>query len=440
MRPFVVSRKSIPSGLITLAGDKSIAHRAVILSSLCAGTTELQNFPLHQDSLATINVFRKLGVSISQHGSKVQVCGKGLSGLLKPKQPVFVNNSGTTLRLAAGVLAGQDFESTLVAGDTLSKRPMKRVNAPLRLMGAEISARQEGAEEYAPLIIKGRKLKGITYTLPVASAQVKSALLLAGLCADGLTQVIEPLATRDHTERMLKLFRVKVKAGENKVSLAGKQKLASPGRIFIPGDISSAAFFIVWAAAIPGARIRIEKVSLNPTRNRIISLLQEMKADIKVTKSVQNGDNEPMGDILVKGGKLKGINIEHKDIPLVVDELPILMVAASLAKGKTILHGVKELRVKETDRINSMVENLRKMGADIQVEPSGDDEDILIDGSGKLSGASVKSYSDHRTAMSMIIAGLSASGRTSVDDVSCVKKSFPDFIEKAKNLLEDTNF
>jgi len=440
MKPFVVSRKSIPSGLISLAGDKSIAHRALILSSLCSGKTELLNFPIHQDSLATINVFRKLGVNIAYHGAKVQVCGNGLNGLLKPKQPVFVNNSGTTLRLSAGVLAGQDFESTLVAGDALSRRPMKRVNLPLRLMGADISAKQSGEDEYAPLVIRGRKLKGITYRLPVASAQVKSALLLAGLYAEGLTQVIEPFSTRDHTERMLKLFKVKLKAGDNRISLAGRQKLVSPEKIFIPGDISSAAFFIVWAAAIPGARIRIEKVSLNPTRNRIISLLQEMKADIKVIKSVQNGDNEPMGDILVKGGKLKGVNLEREDIPLIVDELPILMVAASLATGKTILRGVGELRVKETDRINSMVENLRKMGADIQVERSGEDEDILIDGSGKLSGASVKSFSDHRTAMSMIVAGLAASGRTSIDDVSCIKKSFPDFIEKAKNLLEDTNF
>jgi len=239
---------------------------------------------------------------------------------------------------------------------------------------------------------------------------------------------------------MLKLFRVKIKSGDKKISLAGKQKLISPGKIFIPGDISSAAFFIVWAAVLPGARIRIEKVSLNPTRIKIISLLQQMKADIKVVKSVQIGDNEPMGDILVKGGKLKGIEVAAEDIPLVVDELPILMVAASLAYGKTILHGVGELRVKETDRVNSMVENLRKMGSDIQVEQSQAQEDILIDGCGRLSGASVKSYADHRTAMSMIVAGLCASGRTSVDDVSCIKKSFPDFIEKAKNLLADTNF
>ncbi len=440
MKPFVVSRKSIPSGLVSLAGDKSIAHRAIMISSLCAGKTELHNFPIHQDSLATINVFRKLGVNISQQGAKVQVCGKGLNGLLKPKQPIFVNNSGTTMRLAAGILAAQDFESTLVAGDSLSLRPMKRVNMPLRLMGADISARQAGDEEYAPLVIRGRKLKGITYTLPVASAQVKSALLLAGLCAEGLTQVIEPFSTRDHTERMLKLFKVRIKVGENKISLAGKQKLVSPEKIFIPGDISSAAFFMVWAAAMPGARIRIEKVSLNPTRNRMISLLQEMQADIKVIKSVCNVDSEPMGDILVKGGKLKGVEVNREDIPLVVDELPILMVAASLATGKTIFRGVGELRVKETDRINSMVENLRKMGAEIQVDKTGEDEDILIDGSGKLSGASVKSFSDHRTAMSMIVAGLSASGRTSIDDVSCIKKSFPEFIEKAKNLLEDTNF
>ena len=347
MKPFVVSRKSIPSGLVSLAGDKSIAHRAIMISSLCAGKTELHNFPIHQDSLATINVFRKLGVNISQQGAKVQVCGKGLNGLLKPKQPIFVNNSGTTMRLAAGILAAQDFESTLVAGDSLSLRPMKRVNMPLRLMGADISARQAGDEEYAPLVIRGRKLKGITYTLPVASAQVKSALLLAGLCAEGLTQVIEPFSTRDHTERMLKLFKVRIKVGENKISLAGKQKLVSPEKIFIPGDISSAAFFMVWAAAMPGARIRIEKVSLNPTRNRMISLLQEMQADIKVIKSVCNVDSEPMGDILVKGGKLKGVEVNREDIPLVVDELPILMVAASLATGKTIFREIGRASCRE---------------------------------------------------------------------------------------------
>jgi len=440
MKPLVVSKKSIPGGLISLSGDKSIAHRAIILSALAKGKTQLQNFPIHQDSLATINVFRRLGVSISPPAAKVEVFGRGLAGLRRPDQPIFVNDSGTTLRLLTGLLAGQDFDSSLAAGPGLGLRPMKRVNLPLRLMGAEISAKIIGPEEYPPINIKGKRLKAITYSPPHASAQVKSALLLAGLFAGGLTQVIEPIPTRDHTERMLRLFGVKIKSGGNRIALSGNQEPVSPGKIFIPGDISSAAFFMVLAAIIPGAKIRINKISLNPTRCGVIDALRQMQADIKVIKTPVAADAEPLGDILVKGSKLKGVTVEKQKIPTLIDELPVLMVAAALAQGRTVFEGVEELRVKETDRIASMVQNLNKMGADITAVDTGSGENIVVNGVSRLSGASVKSFGDHRTAMSMIVAGLSASGRTSIDDVSCVKKSFPDCIEKFKSLLEDSDF
>ncbi len=436
-QPFLIKNKFIPCGkILRLPGDKSIAHRALILSSLNSGKTILKNFPIHDDSLATLNALRALGVKIILKNKQVLVLGQGLQGLKKPVKAIFVNNSGTTLRLLLGVLAGQNFTTKVIAGKYLSLRPMARVNLPLRLMGAKISARKKGKEEYAPMVISGGNLKGIIYRPLIASAQVKSAILLAGLFASGKIRVIERLKTRDHTERMLKIFGANIIVNKNSIILNPNNKLISPGQIYIPGDISSAAFFIVLAAVIPGAKIIIERLGLNPSRSGIIKVLKRMQAKIKITllKNNKAQSFEPIGNITVSSSKLKATTINACEIPSLIDELPILMVAACFAQGTTIIKGVGELRVKETDRINSMIKNLKSMGADISVNKAGSQEKIIIKGQGRLSGAKLKSFGDHRTAMSMVVAAMAAEGDSRLDDISCVNKSFPGFLTTLASL------
>ncbi|MDD5561207.1 MAG: 3-phosphoshikimate 1-carboxyvinyltransferase [Candidatus Omnitrophica bacterium] len=436
MRPFAIKDKFIPRGSISLSGDKSIAHRALIIGALSSGKTIIKNFPIHDDSLATLRVLSALGAKIAR-GNKQQVAVCGGTGLRKPRKPLFVGNSGTTLRLILGVLSGAGFESRVAAGKYLSARPMARVNKPLRLMGAKIIARKAGGEEYAPLFVSGGSLKGIVYRMPVASAQVKSAILLAGLFASGKTCVIESVKTRDHTERMLKVFGANITAGKKNITLTPDKKLISPGLIYIPGDISSAAFLIVLAAIIPGAKIVIERVSLNPSRCGIINVLKRMGVNIEVLPLKGNGAQsfEPLGDLIVTSGKLKGITVEPSEIPSLIDELPILMVAACFAEGRTVIKGAGELRFKETDRINSMLTNLRSMGANIHSAKSGGLENIIIKGKGMLKGARLRSFGDHRTAMSMVIAALAAKGSSRLDDISCISKSFPGFLSALKRLL-----
>ena len=435
MKPFVIKDKFIPSGRISFPGDKSIAHRALIISALSSGKTIINNFPVHDDSLATLSVLSALGVKITRGNNQVLVWGT--QGLRKPHKPVLVNNSGTTLRLILGVLAGQDFETKIIAGKYLSARPMARVNKPLRLMGAKITARKMGTEEYPPLAISGGNIKGILYRMPVASAQVKSAILLAGLFALGKTRVIERISTRDHTERMLKTFGANITVSKNSITLIPDRGLSSPGAIYIPGDISSAAFLAVLAIIIPGAKIVIERVSLNPGRCGIINVLKRMGAKIKVMpfKSKKAQSSEPMGNLKVSSGKIKATVVKHSEIPSLIDELPVLMVAACFAEGNTIIKGAGELRFKETDRINSLVTNLRSMGADIRAIKSGGLENILIKGKGFLNGAKLKSFGDHRTAMSMVVAALAAKGSSRLDDISCISKSFPGFLTTVKSLL-----
>ena len=425
-------------GKVFLPGDKSIAHRAIILSALAKAKTTLKNIPLNADCLATIDSFRKLGVRITlnQVSKQAVVSGRGLTGLSAPQSAIYIEESGTTFRLLLGVLAGQGFKVKLCAGASLSRRPMLRVIRPLRLMGAVINAKTLKKEEYPPVIIKGGNLNGITYKLPIASAQVKSAILLAGLLAKGKTRIIEPLKTRDHTERMLKLFKADLKAQGNSVTINGAKKLISPRTLYIPGDISSAAFFMVGASIIPGSKILIKNVSLNPGRIGIVKALKRMGAAIEIRKSgLKNQGNEPVGDILVESSCLRGIRIGKREVPSLIDELPILMVAACFANGESVFTGVGELRVKETDRIKSMLVNLIQMGANIRINKSGRQENIIIKGTEALYGAKVSSFGDHRTAMSMIIAGLATRrGKTSIDDVSCINKSFPDFLKTLKSL------
>jgi 3-phosphoshikimate 1-carboxyvinyltransferase len=427
MKPFVVKKKFIPRGRVTIPGDKSIAHRALIISALTSGNTSIKNFPVHDDSLATLGALAALGVSITRRGSNVLVRGTGK--LKKPRGRIFADNSGTTLRLMLGVLAGTDFASGVYAGKYLSRRPMARVNVPLRMMGAGISAARRQGEEYPPLRVIGGPLKGITYKLPVASAQVKSAILLAGLSARGKTRVIEKVPTRDHTERMLKFFGAGITVGKGAVTLDPRKKLSSPGLIYIPGDISSAAFLAVLAALIPGSRITIAQVCLNPTRCGILDALKRMGAKIRVSvKKPKLKGSEPRGDLSVTSGRLKGIVVEPEEVPLLIDELPVLMVAACFAEGSTIIKGIGELRFKETDRINSMITNLRSMGADAHTVKCAKTEAVIINGRGFLEGSRLQSFGDHRTAMSVLVAALAANGVSRIDDISCINKSFPGFL------------
>jgi 3-phosphoshikimate 1-carboxyvinyltransferase len=424
-------------GEVSLPGDKSIAHRAIILSALAPAKTTLKNLPLNADCLATINSFRKLGIRIALNRAACEavIFGRGLRGLKRPKPAIYIRESGTTFRLLLGVLAGQGFKAELRAGPSLTLRPMLRVINPLRLMAAVIKGRRVKKDEYPPVIIQGGSLTGITYKLPVASAQVKSAILLAGLSAKGKTKVIEPVKTRDHTERMLRLFKADLKTQGSAITVNGAQELSSPGSLYIPGDISSAAFFMVAASIIPGSKIRIKNVSLNPGRVGIIKVLKRMGAGIKIQRSkLKAQGNEPLGDVLVESSCLRGIKITGREVPSLIDELPVLMVAACLANGKSIFSGVGELRVKETDRVKSMLLNLTKMGAKIRINKRGKNENIIIQGVETLYGASVSSFGDHRTAMSMVVAGLAARGKTRLDDVSCIDKSFPNFLKTINSL------
>ncbi|MDD4981040.1 MAG: 3-phosphoshikimate 1-carboxyvinyltransferase [Candidatus Omnitrophica bacterium] len=451
MKFFLVKPALRLRGKIVLLGDKSIACRSIIISAISNGKTVIKNFPANKDCLYALRALRKLGVRIKEdakdkNAGRVTVFGKGLEGLKKPKGPIFIGDSGTTLRLTLGILAGQNFSVTLTAGRGLSQRPMLRVSAPLRMMGAEISARRipntqhptpnTKFEEYPPIRIKGGDIQPITYKMPLASAQVKSAILLAGLYAKGVTRVIENVKTRDHTERMLRLFRAGIKVKQNTIVIKERRELVSPAEIFIPGDISSASFFIVSAALVPGSEVLIKNVGLNPTRTGVIKVLKRMGAKIQVPGArCQVPGFEPMGNLIVKSSQLKGTIVKEKEIPSLIDELPILMVAACYARGKTVFEGVGELRVKETDRIRSMSANLIKMGARIRVIKKDKSEDLIVYGVRELKGASVKSYADHRTAMSMVVAALRARGVTRIDDVACINKSFPNFLTLLKALL-----
>ena len=432
MKKITITGCKFLRGVLQPPPDKSISHRAVILGAISGGSLRIKNFLESEDCLRTVKAFKSLGVKIEERNSgELLIYGKGPAGLRKPARSLYLGNSGTTMRLLSGLLAGQNFEVKLTGDASLSKRPMGRVIEPLRLMGAKVKA----SNNRAPLIInpasggmKGKNLKGVRYKLPIASAQVKSALLLAGLFARGKTVLIEPAKSRDHTERMLKHLGVRIDIDGLKLSITGGQHVRAKD-IYIPADISSAAFFLVGAALIASSRLTLKSVGLNPTRAGIIKVLKRMGAQIEI-KNRTTLNLEPQGDIKIGYSKLKGIHIKGDIVPRLIDELPVLMVAASLAKGKTIIEGAGELRVKETDRISSMVTNLSKMGARIEEKKDG----VIIEGVEKLHGATVKSYGDHRTAMAMIIAGLSARGKTVIEDTECINTSFPGFLKMIKFL------
>lgn len=409
-------------------GDKSISHRALLFAALAEGKSGFCNFLEAGDCLNTLYVLSSLGTEISyQEGSgNVQVVGKGLMGFRAPAKELDFGNSGTSMRLTMGILAGQNFESTLIGDESLSLRPMKRVTTPLKQMGAQIKGKDNG--NYAPIIIRGGKLRGIDFHNKLNSAQVKSTLLLAGLYAEGKTRITETLTGRDHTERFLEMMEANFRKTENTLEIKKTKKL-KPFEMRIPGDISSAAFFIVGASMTEGSELMIKDVGLNPTRTGIINVLKRMGASLEVSVSTEKP--ELIGNIFVKGSKLRGTRITREEIPSLIDELPILMVAMAVAEGESLISGAEELRHKETDRINSMITNLKIVGANIEELPDG----CLIKGISKLKEGNVLSYGDHRTAMSFAIASLVSNGEISVEDTACIATSYPEFPEHLEGLF-----
>ncbi len=413
-------------GTIRVPGDKSISHRSIMLGALAEGTTEIEGFLEGEDALATLQCFRDMGVVIEgPEKGRVTVHGVGLHGLRAASGELYVGNSGTSMRLLSGLLAGQEFNSKLSGDISLSKRPMNRVALPLREMGAEIQTAEEGRP---PLEIHGgKKLKAINYTMPMASAQVKSCLLLAGLYAEGKTVVTEPAPTRDHTERMLRGFGYEVETEGSTISLQAGGKLTATN-IEVPADISSATFFMVAAAITPDSDITLTHVGINPTRIGAINVLRLMGANIEVSNEREVG-GEPVADLRVRYAPLSGIHIPEDQVPLGIDEFPALLVAAACAEGETILSGAEELRVKETDRIQAMAEGLTRLGIQCETREDG----IVVQG-GQLTGGEVESYHDHRIAMSFTIAALRASGDITVNNCANVATSFPNFTQLAKTI------
>jgi len=411
-------------GEIAVPGDKSISHRAVMIAAIARGKTRVANIQDSDDCNYTVRAFKDMGIKIYEKDGLTVVEGKGLKGLERPDSPLFVGSSGTTMRILAGILAGQCFEVVIVGDEQLSARPMKRIAGPLSEMGARVGLKDG---EYSPITIKGGRLDPIDYALPVPSAQVKSAILFAGLYAKGATSVTEDFKSRNHTERMLKYFGAAIKVKGLKVSVTGVGELKAR-RVDVPGDISSAGFFMAAATLLKGSKIRINGVGINPTRAGIVNVLKRMGADVKILN--RKNVFEPVADIVIEPSVTKGVIIKAKEIPTLIDELPVIFVVAALSKGRTVIERAAELRVKETDRIRSMQENLEAMGAKMRVV--GDD--IVIDGVRGLEGARLKSFGDHRTCMAMAVAALAANGASEIDDVSCVSKSFPGFFEALESL------
>lgn len=412
------------TGRVRVPGDKSISHRSIMLGGIAEGATEVTGFLASADCLATLEAFRAMGVQVDRHAeTSLTVHGRGLHGLAAPAQVLDMGNAGTAIRLSMGLLAGQKFESTMTGDESLRSRPMERVAKPLRQMGADILT----TDGKPPVTLRPvSRLAGIDYALPMASAQVKSAILLAGLYAEGVTTVTEPAPTRDHTERMLRGFGVAIDSDGPRVRLTGRQRLRGT-RIEVPGDISSAAFFLV-AGALAGADgFVVENVGINPTRTGILDILRLMGADLRVhERSAQGG--EPVADIEVRRSQLRGIAVPEHLVPLAIDELPVLFIAAAAAEGETVFSGAAELRVKESDRLAVMAEGLAATGVPHELAPDG----IRIEGGHRLRGATVDSHGDHRIAMSFAVAGLLADGEISVRDVANVGTSFPGFVETAR--------
>jgi len=415
------------TGEVTPPPDKSISHRAVMFSSLARGKGVVRNFLRAQDTESTMHAFRALGIEIEDLGHTLVIHGKGLHGLTEPADIIDCGNSGTTIRLLSGVLAANPFFSVVTGDSSLRSRPMARIIKPLSLMGASITGRDNN--HYAPFAISGGSLHSISYDMPMASAQVKSAILLAGLYADGMTLITEPTKSRDHTERMLPAFGADLRTDDLSVTVHSGKELHAQ-EIDVPGDFSSAAFFLVAALLIPGAEVMSRNVGINPTRTGLIDVLRTMGAHI-VIDNVRSVSGEPVADIFCKGqAGLKATTVTADMVPSLIDEFPILCIAAARAEGTTIIRGAEELRLKESDRIKAMATELSKMGVTLEEFPDG----ISITGSGTLRAAAVDSHGDHRIAMSMAVAGLLAEGTTTISNASAVAISFPDFFAGIRRL------
>lgn len=422
----IFTRKTGLTGTVTIPGDKSISHRSIMLGSLAKGTTEVHNFLQGADCLSSISCFRKMGVEIENSGSIVKIHGKGMHGLMTPADVLDVGNSGTTTRLMSGILAAQPFTCTVNGDASIQKRPMKRIMIPLGMMGADITSQL--GNDCAPLIIRGSRLHGIHYDSPVASAQVKSAILLAGLYADGETSVTEPYLSRNHTELMLESFGADIHSEGNTACVKQTGNLEAQ-KILVPGDISSAAYFIVAGLIGEKANITIKNVGINPTRDGILDVCKAMGADISL-ENVKADIGEPTADLVVKQSQLKGTIIQGSVIPKLIDEIPVIAVLACFAEGTTIIRDAAELKVKESNRIDVMVNCLRAMGADIE----GTDDGMIIHGGKPLHGAVIDSHLDHRIAMSFAVAGLNADGETEILGSECVDISYPTFYEDLAGL------
>lgn len=408
-------------GTLTIPGDKSVSHRSVMFGAIATGKTTVEGFLLGEDCLSTIDCFRKLGVKIDVEGTNVSIDSPGIEGWQEPTEVLYTGNSGTTTRLMLGILAGSNVHSVMTGDASIGKRPMRRVIDPLRQMGAHITGRAGG--QYTPLAIQGTALQAIDYHMPVASAQVKSAILLAGLRAKGTTIVRENEVSRDHTERMLRQFGAQVDEVSGVISLKGGQTLTGT-HVSVPGDISSAAFFLVAGAICENSKVTLENVGVNPTRDGIIEVLQSMGAAITVLPNEDN-QSEPTATITIETSALKGTTIEGDIIPRLIDEIPILALLATQANGKTIIKDAEELKVKETDRITAVVDELKKLGATIEATEDG----MIIEGPTPLRSASLKTYGDHRIGMMGAVAALIADGAVTLDDAECIAVSYPSFFE-----------
>ena len=421
----IFSRRTGLKGVLTIPGDKSISHRSIMLGSLADGITEVHGFLNGADCISSMNCFREMGVTIDHNGDTVIIHGKGLHGLQAPKETLDVGNSGTTTRLMSGILAAQNFKSRVIGDASICRRPMKRIMTPLSLMGADIVS--ENGNDCAPLLITGKPLHGIHYDSPVASAQVKSCILLAGLYADGETSVTEPYVSRNHTELMFDAFGVDIKTSGTTAIVKPADKLYGQ-KIMIPGDISSAAYFIAAGLLVPGSEILVKNVGINPTRAGILKVCEAMGADITLLNASTEG--EPTADLLIRTSSLHGTTVEGEIIPTLIDEIPMIAVMAAFAEGTTVIRDAQELKVKESDRIAVVTEGLKRMGTDIQPTDDG----MIIHGGKPLHGAEINSYLDHRIAMSFAVAGTICDGTLTIKDGDCVKISYPEFYEDLYSL------
>ncbi|MGN1032118.1 MAG: 3-phosphoshikimate 1-carboxyvinyltransferase [Intestinibacter sp.] len=416
-------------GTFELIGDKSISHRSIMFSAISKGNNKVSNFLMGQDCLSTVSCFRKMGVDIEIVGKDVFIKGNGIRGLKPPTDILDVGNSGTTIRLIMGILAGNDFESTLIGDESIGKRPMKRVTDPLRMMGCDITGKDDA--NFTPITVKGGHLHSIDYKMPVASAQVKSAIILASLYADGQSIIREKVKSRNHTEIMLKAFGADIKEDGLDIIVNPVDELFNQD-IYVPGDISAAAFIIVGALISEGSEVLIKNVGLNETRTGIIDVVKNMNGNIEIVDERVVG-GEKVGDLLVKYTKdLTATTIDKTIIPRLIDEIPVIAVLATQAEGTTIIKDAQELKVKESNRIKTVVDNLKKMGADIEELEDG----MIIKGKTKLHGANIETFKDHRIAMSFSIADLVSDSRVILDDTNCINISFPGYFDLLKNLTK----